>query len=833
MSFLESLESRQFFSTVTKIKIPSTDRPHPAKQKIAYTQYQVISKRNGKATPAAGYANPVGKTPAQVRKAYGVDSVSFNDITGTGAGQTIAIIDAYDDPSFVSSTNSNFLISDLHRFDTQFGIADPPSFLKVSQTGSQTSLPAYNSGWSGEIALDVEWSHAMAPDANIVLIEANTSSSTNLNAAIKYAKSLANVSVVTMSYGMTEYATESANDSLYTTPSGHTGITYFSSTGDAGSPGSYQAYSPNVVAVGGTSLYLNSDNSYASEAGWSGSGGGISQYESIPSYQSSIVTQTSTKRATPDVSALANPNTGVAILESSAGGIGSAGGWEQIGGTSLASPLWAGMMAIADQGRTLLGLGTLFGSTQTLPRIYSLSSSDFHDVTTGSNGGFSAGVGYDLVTGRGTPIANQLIPDLAGGATISGTVFADTNANGSQDTGELPLANTTLYLDLNNNGVDDSTEPSVTTSATGSYSFTDLLGHVSYTVREVTPSGDLATTPASVTLSSLSDSTSTANFGLTPSFSTNYTGATITLRLDSTGSQLQLFASTTAIGTPAYTLPKALTPSLNLVGTAANDSLTIDLSNGNPLAGTSISYDGAAGSDTISVLGSSAANTAVFSNTAISLDGSSLSTSNVESESFNGNGGYDTLSIAGSTPVTIAPNQTLQSLSLAANAKAILTTGHNTLYTRSLSVDASSSLDLTNGTLIVDNPNAAVSSVRSLLTTGYDAGLWSGAGIDSSAAANDSLHQTALGYLTAADLGVSTYNGQAVGSSAVIVKYTYYGDATLNGKVDADDLALTDRGRAKGLSSWLYGDFNYDGAVNTADYSLQSQPFTANAPQIA
>ncbi len=254
-------------------------------------------------------------------------------------------------------------------------------------------------GWESEEALDVEWAHAIAPGANIVLIEANSPSTANLlTAAVNTARSLSGVSVVSMSFGRSEYSSETALDSLFTSLSGHP-VTFVASTGDSGSPGNYPAFSPNVVAVGGTSLYL-SGNNYSSETAWSGSGGGQSSYESEPSYQSSV--QSSGKRQIPDVSFDADPNTGVAIYDSYNGG--SSDPWYQIGGTSLSSPCWAGLIAIADQLRAGQGLAALDGATQTLPKLYSLLAADFHKITNGS---------YDDITGLGTPIANKLVPDLA------------------------------------------------------------------------------------------------------------------------------------------------------------------------------------------------------------------------------------------------------------------------------------------------------------------------------------------------------------------------------------------------------------------------------------
>ncbi len=359
-------------------------------------------------TPLSSSA-PVGLTPSQLRSAYGVNLLKFGAITGDGTGQTIAIIDAYDNPALVSSTSPYFSTSDLHKFDVQFGLPDPPSFTKLNQTGGTSYPPASGStGWSLEAALDVEWAHAMAPGANIVLIETNSPSFSDMCiTAANTAGNLPGVSVVSMSFGATEFSSETTYDQYFYTPGGHQGVTFVASTGDDGAPGGYPAYAPNVVAVGGTTLTLNGLN-YGSETGWSGSGGGQSVYESRPPYQSSV--QTSAYRQIPDVAFDADPNSGVAVYDSY--DYGSSAPWLQVGGTSLSAPCWAGLLSIVNQGRVLLGQGTLDGLPQSLPRLYGLPAADFHDITSGSNG-YPATVGYDKVTGRGAPIASLLVPDLA------------------------------------------------------------------------------------------------------------------------------------------------------------------------------------------------------------------------------------------------------------------------------------------------------------------------------------------------------------------------------------------------------------------------------------
>ena len=364
--------------------------------------------------PATAY------TPQQIRHAYGVDQVAFSGIVGDGTGQTIAIVDAFDDPSFVNSTDPNFVNSDLHQFDLQFGLPDPPSFVKLDQNGG-SNYPGVDptGGFETEIALDVEWAHVIAPMAKIVLVEANDASGANLfQGAVALAASLPQVSVISMSFGTDEFSDQTQLDSLFTTPAGHQGITFLASTGDSGAPGGYPAYSPNVVAVGGTSLTADASGNYQGETGWKGSGGGISKFEPQPSYQNGVVTQSKTQRTIPDVSMVADPNTGVAVLDSYNNPPSTGGPWIQVGGTSLSCPLWAGLIAVANQGRIQFGKASLDGPTQTLPALYSLPSSDFHDITSGNNG-FAAGPGYDLVTGLGSP-TTQLVLDLAGPAPTGG-----------------------------------------------------------------------------------------------------------------------------------------------------------------------------------------------------------------------------------------------------------------------------------------------------------------------------------------------------------------------------------------------------------------------------
>jgi hypothetical protein len=384
---VELLEDLQFLSAASPLNAVAAPL-------VTVVSAAAATPSASQATPLVTNVSPIGHTPGQIAQAYGFNQVSFGNgaIQGNGAGQTIAIVDASYDPN---------IASDLQKFDAQFGLSAPPSFSQFVEQGATT-----NSGWALETALDVEWAHAMAPGANIDLIEANNSSLGSLMSAVNYARNLANVSVVSMSWGAGEFASETQYDSLFTTPAGHIGITFVASSGDGGAGTTWPSVSPNVLAVGGTSLSTNSSGSFVGETAWSGSGGGISTFETEPSYQTSV--QTTGQRTTPDVAYNADPNSGFAVYDS----VPYAGqnGWFEVGGTSAGAPQWAALIAIADQGRALSGQGTLSNAQSTL---YTLPASDFHDIASGSNG-YAAASGYDLVTGRGSPVANSIVQALSG-----------------------------------------------------------------------------------------------------------------------------------------------------------------------------------------------------------------------------------------------------------------------------------------------------------------------------------------------------------------------------------------------------------------------------------
>jgi subtilase family serine protease len=377
--------------------------------------YAAMPDRSGGQTQIKS-SNPItGYTPSQIADAYG-----FNQITENGAGTTIAIVDAFNDPK---------IASDLKTFDANFGLAAPPTFVQVTQTGGSTSTLTTDAGWSLETALDVEWAHAMAPGANIELVEANSDSVTDLIAAVNEARNNPNVSIVSMSWGGAEFAGQQAYDSYFTTPTGHIPETFIAASGDSGQYGGVQwpASSANVLAVGGSTLQTsNSAGAYGSESGWAGSSGGLSQVVGEPGYQTSSIGQTAGgARAVPDVAFNANPNSGFAVYDSvSSGGV---AGWQEVGGTSAGAPQWAALIAIANQQRLAAKQETLNGITELLPAIYASYSAPgsagyasytglFHDVT-----GNGATTGYDTLTGLGTPNAPAIVKSLV---TASPVVYA-------------------------------------------------------------------------------------------------------------------------------------------------------------------------------------------------------------------------------------------------------------------------------------------------------------------------------------------------------------------------------------------------------------------------
>ncbi|MFC1442389.1 hypothetical protein ABUW04_29465 [Streptacidiphilus sp. N1-10] len=332
-----------------------------------------------------------GYTPQQIQGRLG--------LTGDGTGQTIAIVDAYDYPNAQS---------DLNTFSAQFNLpqtcgstnatSDCFDFSVKYAAGSQ---PEADSSWNEEAALDIEWAHTVAPHAKIVLVEAADASAQGLYQGIDVASTL-DPAVISNSWGMPEFSEESFYDA-------HCDLAdsvCTQSTGDDGYPAGYSSTSPYALAIGGTNMKLDATGNTLSESAWSSTGGGLSYFEKEPAYQKGV--QSSGYRATPDVSFVADPNTGVAVYVT----IDGSGYWLQVGGTSLSAPSWAGILADADQLRATAGKAHLSvagknGDTAHTD-VYALGSK-LNDVTTGSNGlcgtECTAGPGFDTVTGMGSPLA--------------------------------------------------------------------------------------------------------------------------------------------------------------------------------------------------------------------------------------------------------------------------------------------------------------------------------------------------------------------------------------------------------------------------------------------
>jgi hypothetical protein len=438
--YLETLESRRLLSTAGLTAVP-----------------------NSVSIPSPSQLLPGGYSPAQIRTVYGFDQTyvyGSGTTLADGAGQTIAIVDAYSDPN---------LVADLQFFDKTFKLPDPPQLMVVSPGGSN---PPPDAGWALETSLDVEWAHAIAPAANILLVQGASASIGDLCAAIDFARNFPGVDnfpavdVVSMSFGLPEILLPLAGynlqtlDGLLTTPQGHNGVTFVASSGDSGATPAivvngvngvsvsvpvlspeWPASSPNVVGVGGTSLYLNQNNDYGTELGWSGavvtgSGGGISDFEGKPAYQSQA--QSTNNRTVPDVSYDTDPNTGFLVYDTY-----QQSGWLTVGGTSAGAPQWAALVVLADQGRALANRGSLDGPGQTLPALYgpytanisgtpssSVYTTVYHDIVVGSNF-YPATFGYDLVTGHRRAARRGRLLSRDGDHPASGGPVSPNPASGS------------------------------------------------------------------------------------------------------------------------------------------------------------------------------------------------------------------------------------------------------------------------------------------------------------------------------------------------------------------------------------------------------------------
>jgi len=322
-------------------------------------------------------STPAGYGPGDLRSAYNLATQSQI----AGGGQTIAIVDAYNDPNAAS---------DLGVYRSYFGLSSCTTangcFRKVNQSGG-TSLPRGNTGWAEEISLDLDMASAICPNCKILLVEASSNSFANLGTAEDYAAAHANV--ISNSFGGSEFSSEASP--TYDGHFNHPGVAITASSGDSGYGVEFPAASQYVTAVGGTTLVRESSSSRGwSETAWSGAGSGCSAYIPKPSWQTD---SGCAQRTVADVSADADPNTGVAVYDTY-----RVGGWLVFGGTSVAAPIVAGVYALAGNASSVL-----YGS---YPYSHTPSLNDVLSGANGSCGGSylcTAGPGFDGPTGLGTP----------------------------------------------------------------------------------------------------------------------------------------------------------------------------------------------------------------------------------------------------------------------------------------------------------------------------------------------------------------------------------------------------------------------------------------------
>jgi kumamolisin len=353
----------------------------------AHTTYFIYAPK-GVVEPQA---NPGGETPASLACVYNLVShptsgcpISSTTALPTGGGGVIVLVDAYDDPSAAT---------DLKAFSKEFGLPAPN--FKVEYANGKPSNGCSN-GWELEESLDVQWAHAMAPKAQVVLMEAASNSFSDLFDAITAANSYiadhGGKGDVSMSWGGSEFSSEASDDSYFT----QSGVVYFASTGDSAGV-LYPSTSANVVAAGATQVNRNGSGDYTGQVASKscdptnhGCGGGKSAYETRPSFQDNVLSVVGTHRGVPDLAFDSSSKSAVAVYNSSC-----YGGWIEVYGTSVASPSLAGIINSA---------GTFHkGSNAENTEIYKNMSntSDFTDITSGSCGSLSAKKGYDLCTGVG------------------------------------------------------------------------------------------------------------------------------------------------------------------------------------------------------------------------------------------------------------------------------------------------------------------------------------------------------------------------------------------------------------------------------------------------
>jgi hypothetical protein len=370
----------------------SQARPEDAGH-FAHTNLLLFFKngiRQPSSSPAVGY-----NTPASLACVYGfvtpVTGCNPTTVTAlpTGGSKVVVIVDAFDDPT---------ALNDLTVYSAQFGLPAPTAdnFQVVYASGHKPKQDS-SGGWEFEESLDIEISHAMAPNAKIVLVEAASNDTKHLIEAEKVAGTIAAAAgggEVSNSWGGGEFAGEGASESNFSAPN----TVFFASTGDS-SGTIWPSVLHNVVGAGGTSINRNGDHDFISQTTWTEGGGGSSQYLKIPGYQKPVKSVVGNMRGVPDFSFVANPSTGVVIYDTTPYN-GQTLDWAVVGGTSVASPALAAVINAAG--------GFAASTTAELKKVYRdyTKASDWTDITVGkcgNNGGASATTGYDFCTGIGVP----------------------------------------------------------------------------------------------------------------------------------------------------------------------------------------------------------------------------------------------------------------------------------------------------------------------------------------------------------------------------------------------------------------------------------------------
>jgi len=369
------------------------------------------------APPYGGYAY---ETPTSLGCVYklvaslpaGCNPNSVTAVVG-GGSQTIAIVDAYDDPEAPA---------DLAYFSAQFGLPFSVNKFKVIYADGIAPPLDYSGGWEIEESLDIEYAHAMAPNAMLYLVEAASNSYTDLFNAVTVATNLVQCGLTTtcgsvtgkgeisMSWGGGEFSGETSYDTYFN----KTNVVFFASSGDSPGP-SYPSTSPNVVSVGGTSISRSATTgNYIGETSWADAGGGPSQVETIPSYQNAIAAVKAivgTVRGTPDVSADANPYTGVWVYDTFPTDFYYYGDWWIVGGTSASSPIWAGVVNHASTANAAFSASSNAELTKLYNNLTTTATynANFHDAVYGECYYYMADrsvTGWDWCTGLGSPTGN-------------------------------------------------------------------------------------------------------------------------------------------------------------------------------------------------------------------------------------------------------------------------------------------------------------------------------------------------------------------------------------------------------------------------------------------